>query len=65
MAIFAPWLMLAIMSRNADGVARHLQADVEAFLHPELLLHFRERSFVWDRPPRLRPSCAPAPAGKD
>ena len=45
MAIFAPWLMLAIISRKARGIPRHFQPHVEAFLHAEFLLHFRERLF--------------------
>ena len=43
MAILPPWLMLAIMSRKACGLPRHLQANVEAFRHAELLLHFGQR----------------------
>ncbi len=43
MAIFAPWLMFAIISRKAVGLPRHLHADVEAFFHSQLFLHFSER----------------------
>ena len=44
MAILPPWHMLASMSRKAVRVAGHFQADVEAFLHAELLLHVGELS---------------------
>ena len=30
------------------GVAGHLEADIEAFAHAELLLHFGERRLAWD-----------------
>ena len=43
MAILPPWHMLASMSRKASRVAGHLQADVEAFLHAELLLDVCDR----------------------
>ena len=43
MAILPPWHMLASMSRKALGVARHLQADVEALLHAELFLGAGDR----------------------
>ena len=36
MAILPPWHMLASMSRKRLGVARHLQAHVEALLHAQL-----------------------------
>ena len=51
MAILPPWHMLASMSRKAARVARHLQADVEAFLHAQLAFG-RRRSI------RLRTSTA-------
>ena len=42
MAILRAVAMLSIMSRKAGGVAGHFKADVEAFLHAELLLHVGE-----------------------
>ena len=57
MAILPPWDMLASMSRKAAGLPRHLQADVEALLHAEFLLHVGELSRCGRRRRASRPSC--------
>ena len=41
-AIRPPWAMFAIMLAQRLGVARHLEADVEALRHAELALHVGE-----------------------
>ena len=48
---------------KAGRVARHFQADVEAFLHAELFLRLGQ-VLVRSRWPASRPSCGPVPGGK-
>ena len=50
---------------EAGGIARHLQADVEALRHAEFLLHVRAASSRARSRRASRPSCAPVPAGTD
>ena len=57
-AIRPPWAMFASMTRSAAGLAGHLEADVEALVHPQLALDVGEVRWRTSTRDASRPTCA-------